>query len=285
MNYKKERLDVLLVQQNLVESREKARRLIMAGQVFVDDHRVDKAGARVPREAQISVKGDLCPYVSRGGLKLAKAMDEFSLDVSNKVALDIGASTGGFTDCLLQHGARKVYAIDVGYGQLAWKLRSDPRVVVWERTNIRYVRPEQLDELGQVATIDVAFISLTKILSVVADLLVLGADLVTLIKPQFEAGPDQVGKNGIVRDRKVHTQVLYQVIEAARMAGFKLRGLTFSPITGADGNIEFLGYFVKAIANAEGEKVHGLEELIHKVVKDAWDNVWVGRRKQGTLQV
>ncbi len=273
MGHKKQRVDVLLVQQGLVDSREKARRLIMAGQVFSGDQRMDKAGTKIDADTELKIKGSLLPYVSRGGLKLAKALQEFSVEVNGKVALDIGASTGGFTDCLLQHGAAKVYAIDVGYGQLAWKLRQDPRVVVWERTNIRHVEPDQLDELGQLATVDVAFISLTKIFAVVATLLGPQADLIALIKPQFEAGPGQVGKNGIVRNPKVHETVLLSVLASAGQAGFSVRAVTFSPVTGADGNIEFLGHFVKEPAAVTWPETGSHQDAVSKLVQSAWDSV------------
>lgn len=278
----RERLDVLLVRRGLVASRERAKRLIMAGQVLVNGQRVDKSGTKVDAAADIEVRGEDIPYVSRGGLKLAKALEVFQVDPTGKVAIDVGASTGGFTDCLLQNGARKVYAIDVGYGQLAWKLRQDPRVVVRERTNIRHVRPEDLDELAELATIDVAFISLTKIFGTVAELLVPGADLICLVKPQFEAGPELVSKGGIVRDPEVHREVITRVIMAAEDVGFTHRGLTYSPVTGADGNIEFLAHFVRlAKDNAALQTVSpdgGSEENeryshISKVVSEAWQQL------------
>lgn len=278
----RERLDVLLVRRGLVASRERAKRLIMAGQVLVNGQRVDKSGTKLDAAADIEVRGEDIPYVSRGGLKLAKALEVFQVDPTGKVAIDVGASTGGFTDCLLQNGARKVYAIDVGYGQLAWKLRQDPRVVVRERTNIRHVRPEDLDELAELATIDVAFISLTKIFGTVAELLVPGADLICLVKPQFEAGPELVSKGGIVRDPEVHREVITRVIMAAEDVGFTHRGLTYSPVTGADGNIEFLAHFVRlAKDNAALQTVSpdgGSEENeryshISKVVSEAWQQL------------
>jgi len=258
----------------------------MAGQVWVDGQCVDKCGTKVEVSADIDVRGEDMPFVSRGGLKLAKALAEFKVDPKDKVALDIGASTGGFTDCLLQHGAKKVYAIDVGYGQLAWKLRIDPRVAVRERTNIRYVRPEDLDELGELATIDVSFISLTKIFGAVAALLVPGADLITLIKPQFEAGPELVGKGGIVRDPKVHRGVITRVINAAEEAGFSHLGLSYSPVTGADGNIEFLAHFARIGESDETMTAPRAEfggdesqrtRLVEEVVSAAWQQLKDGR--------
>lgn len=241
---KKERLDILLVDKGLYTSREQARRAIMAGLVLVDQQRVDKAGTKVPVEATIEVKGQLHPYVSRGGLKLEKAIRHFSIDMTDKVMLDIGSSTGGFTDCALQNGASLVYAIDVGYGQLAWKLRQDPRVVVMERTNFRYLERDQLTEAPpNFASIDVSFISLALILPNLANLLEAEGEVVALIKPQFEAGKDQVGKKGIVRDSKVHEQVIKNTLEIAALHHYHLKGLTFSPIRGQEGNVEFLAYF------------------------------------------
>ncbi|NLY53009.1 MAG: TlyA family RNA methyltransferase [Firmicutes bacterium] len=241
----KERLDVLLVKRGLAQSRERAKGAIMAGTVFVNGQRVDKPGTSVPEDAEIEVKGDALPYVSRGGLKLARALEVFPVEVKGKVAVDVGASTGGFTDCLLQNGAAKVYAIDVGYGQLAWSLRQDSRVVVMERTNIRYVKPEQLDELADLATIDVAFISLTKILHVVADLLIPNGEIIALIKPQFEAGRELVGKKGVVRDADVQVDVITKLLAFAEGLELGALGLTYSPITGPEGNIEFLVYWQK----------------------------------------
>lgn len=241
----KERLDILLVARGLAESRERAKSAIMAGIVYVEGQRADKPGTSVDKEAKIEVRGNPIPFVSRGGLKLAKALEAFPVDVAGKIAIDVGASTGGFTDCLLQHGAAKVYAIDVGYGQLDWGLRQDPRVVVMERTNIRHVRPDDLDELADLATIDVAFISLTKILEIVAGLLVDDGKIVALIKPQFEAGRDQIGKKGVVRDPKVHVEVITRVLAFAETLGLGALGLTFSPITGPQGNREFLVYWQK----------------------------------------
>ena len=235
----KERLDALLVSRGRFETRSKARAAIMAGVVYVDGRRVDKAGALVDPEAHIEVRGAPIPFVSRGGVKLAAALDRFGLNPAGKVCLDVGASTGGFTDCLLQRGARLVHAVDVGYGQLAWSLRQDPRVIVWERTNFRYVTPEQISGIEFVA-VDVSFISLRLILPVARTLVVPEADAVTLVKPQFEAGPARVGKGGVVRRPEVHVDVLKELFAWARAAGgWEPRGLCYSPITGPEGNIEF----------------------------------------------
>lgn len=239
---KKERLDVLLTVQGLAPSRERAKRLIMAGQVLVNEQRVDKAGATVPADAVLRVVGEDLPYVSRGGLKLAKGIAAFGICLAGRTAADIGASTGGFTDCMLQNGAVKVYAIDVGYGQLDWKLRTDARVVNMERTNIRKVTPGMLDHAPDFASIDVAFISLDKVLPVVRTLLSPEGEVLALIKPQFEAGKDRVGKNGVVRDPAVHEDVIARVLVAAEGLGFVPRGLTFSPVKGPKGNIEYLLY-------------------------------------------
>ena len=239
---KKERLDVLLTVQGLAPSRERAKRLIMAGQVLVNEQRVDKAGATVPADAALRVAGEDLPYVSRGGLKLAKGITAFGIRLAGRTAADIGASTGGFTDCMLQNGAVKVYAIDVGYGQLDWKLRTDARVVNMERTNIRKVTPDMLDHVPDFASIDVAFISLDKVLPVVRTLLSPEGEVLALIKPQFEAGKDRVGKNGVVREPAVHEDVIARVLVAAEGLGFVPRGLTFSPVKGPKGNIEYLLY-------------------------------------------
>ncbi len=236
----KERLDVLMVQQGLATSRERARALIMAGQVFVGGQKVDKAGTQVATDAAITVSGEGLGYVSRGGLKLAKALAEFAVDLTGKVMIDVGASTGGFTDCALKNGAAKVFAIDVGYGQLAWSLRTDERVVNLERTNIREVTPEQIGEAADFATVDVAFISLEKVLPVVRTLLAPAGEAVVLIKPQFEAGREKVGKRGVVRDPAVHREVVARIVAAASSLGFRPAGLTYSPVKGPEGNIEYL---------------------------------------------
>jgi 23S rRNA (cytidine1920-2'-O)/16S rRNA (cytidine1409-2'-O)-methyltransferase len=241
MKIKKERLDVLLVERGLAETREKAKRTIMAGLVYSNESRLDKPGEKVNSDIPLTVKGNVLPYVSRGGLKLEKALKVFDLDVKGQNLLDIGASTGGFTDCALQNGAEMSYALDVGYNQLAWKLRQDERVEVMERTNFRYVKPEDLTKgLPTFASIDVSFISLRLILPVLKTLLVPGSDVVALVKPQFEAGREQVGKKGIVRDRKVHAEVVERIINFALDEGYDVKNLSFSPITGGDGNIEFL---------------------------------------------
>ena len=236
----KQRLDVLLVEKNLVASRERAKTTIMAGLVLVDGQKIDKAGTLVKEEAELRVLGDSIGYVSRGGLKLAKAMKEFSLQLAGKIVADIGASTGGFTDCSLQNGAAKVYAVDVGYGQLAWSLRTDARVINMERTNIRNVKPEDLGELLDFASIDVAFISLDKVLPAVKGLLLPDGEIVALIKPQFEAGKDKVGKKGVVREPSIHEEVIKNVVSFARDIGLMARNLTYSPVKGPEGNIEYL---------------------------------------------
>ena len=238
---KKERVDVLLVERGLAETREKAKRAVMAGIVYSNDLRMDKAGEKIATDAPLTIKGQMMPYVSRGGYKLEKAMETFNISVQDKLMIDIGSSTGGFTDCALQNGAKKSYAVDVGYNQLAWKLRQDPRVVVMERTNFRHSVPEDFTEgLPEFATIDVSFISLKLILPALKRILIPGSDVVSLVKPQFEAGREQVGKKGIVRDKKVHLQVVEQIRDFAVQEGFILKDATFSPITGGDGNIEFL---------------------------------------------
>ena len=257
---KKERVDVLLVEQGLFETREKAKRAIMAGIVYSNEMRLDKPGEKIPADAILVIKGKTLPYVSRGGLKLEKALKVFNLDIKDKILLDIGASTGGFTDCALQNGAIMSYAVDVGYNQLAWKLRNDERVVVMERTNFRYVTPSDLNgPMPNFASVDVSFISLKLILPVLKTLLVPGSNVVALVKPQFEAGREQVGKKGIVRDSKVHEQVLQKIIEFSLQTGFNVKNLSFSPITGGDGNIEFLLHL-----NWTGEKEEnemGVNEL------------------------
>lgn len=236
----KERLDVLLVKLGYFESREKAKAAIMAGSVFADNQRCDKAGTPIKEDALIEVRQDPCPYVGRGGLKLEKALDEFGISLEGCIAMDIGASTGGFTDCMLQKGAAKVYAIDVGYGQLVYKLRNDPRVVNIERTNIRYLDPATIEDSMDFISIDVSFISLKLVFPVASELLKEKGQIVCLIKPQFEAGRSQVGKHGIVKDRSVHGEVIRKVIEYGEEYGLQAEGLTWSPIKGAKGNIEYL---------------------------------------------
>lgn len=238
----KERLDLLLVEKGLCESRSRAQAVIMSGEVYVNGQKSDKPGTPTDVEAEIEVRGNACPYVSRGGLKLEKALRDFGVSPARLTCLDSGASTGGFTDCLLQNGAKKVFAIDVGYGQLAWSIRTDPRVVCMERTNIRYVTPEQLGEPVQLAVIDVSFISLRIVLPAVKALLSENGQIVCLIKPQFEAGKENVGKKGVVRDPSVHKAVLDGFLNLAAQMNMTVRNLTFSPVKGPEGNIEFLGH-------------------------------------------
>lgn len=238
----KERLDVLLVSQGLAASREKAKAIIMSGNVLVNGQREDKAGTMIDVKAEITVKGGQLKYVSRGGLKLEKAMSHFDLTLEGRVCMDVGASTGGFTDCMLQNGAVKVYSVDVGHGQLDWKLRNDPRVVCMEKTNIRYVTPEDIEDRIQFSSIDVSFISLTKVLGPVKALLTEDGQIVCLIKPQFEAGREKVGKKGVVREKSTHLEVIEKVMEFAVSIGFEILNLEFSPIKGPEGNIEYLLY-------------------------------------------
>lgn len=251
----KERLDVLLVQRGLAPSREKAKAMIMEGNVFVENQREDKAGTSVSTEANIEVKGNTLKYVSRGGLKLEKAMTHFDIRLEDKVCMDIGASTGGFTDCMLQNGAKKVYAVDVGYGQFAWKLRTDERVVCMEKTNIRYVTPQDIGEPLDFASVDVSFISLSKVLPPAKELLKEDGQMVCLIKPQFEAGREKVGKKGVVRDAKVHLEVIEGVIENALQLGFSILHLEYSPIKGPEGNIEYLVHLKKSEEGKMGEDI------------------------------
>ena len=249
----KERLDDILVRQGFAASREKAKALLMAGNVFVDNQREDKAGTLFDEsKIKIEVKGKPLPYVSRGGLKLERAVGQFPIILREKVCMDIGASTGGFTDCMLQNGAGKVYAIDVGHGQLDWKLRNDERVVCMEKTNFRYVTDEDIREPIDFASVDVSFISLTKILIPARKLLRSGGEMVCLIKPQFEAGRDKVGKKGVVRERKVHIEVVRRIVDYADMIGFSVKGLTYSPIKGPEGNIEYLLWLEKRAEIPEG---------------------------------
>ncbi len=260
----KERLDVLLVKKDIFKSRERARASIMAGEIFVDGQRVDKCGEKVRENADIVFKGQELPYVSRGGLKLEKAIKKFGISLDGKVCLDIGASTGGFTDCMLQNGASKVFSIDVGYGQFAWKLRTDPRVVCMERTNVRYVTPEDLGELADFASIDVSFISLTKVIPVVLNLLKEDGEVMALIKPQFEAGREKVGKKGVVREKSTHLEVIKKIYDFIRNAGCSVIDADYSPIKGPEGNIEYLIYFTKA----EIERGKSIED-INGIVEDS----------------
>jgi 23S rRNA (cytidine1920-2'-O)/16S rRNA (cytidine1409-2'-O)-methyltransferase len=268
----KERLDTLLVERGFFDSREKAKTHIMAGLVFIDNVRFDKAGEKVKKDANIEVKGVAIPYVSRGGLKLEKAMKEFKLSLEGKVSMDVGASTGGFTDCMLKNGAVKVFAIDVGYGQFAWELRIDPRVVNMERTNIRYVKPEDIGESIDFASIDVSFISLKLVLPAVKELLAEGGEVIALIKPQFEAGRDKVGKKGVVREPEIHREVIEAVVYFAIEHGFNLKGLTFSPIKGPEGNIEYLAYLVKSTHSGEYNRDE-LDILIKNVVNSSHEGL------------
>lgn len=263
------RLDVYLTEKGLTTSRERAKALIMAGQVYVKNQKCDKAGTMLDEnETEVEVRGEQLKYVSRGGLKLEKAMQEFPITLDGKVTMDIGASTGGFTDCMLQNGARKVYAVDVGYGQFAWKLRSDERVVNMERTNIRYVTPEDIGEPIDFASIDVSFISLKLVLPAAYNLLSPDGEIVALIKPQFEAGKGQVGKKGVVRDKNIHFEVIRGVLDFATENGFKLLGLSFSPIKGPEGNIEYLAYIRKS---NDTEKI--TDEEILQIVEKSHENL------------
>lgn len=260
----KKRIDVLLFERGLAPSREKARTLIMAGSVYVNNQKFDKPGDTVSDDAEIEVRGSTLKYVSRGGLKLEKAMQLFPIDLNGKICMDIGASTGGFTDCMLQNGAQKVYSVDVGYGQLAWQLRQDPRVVNLERTNARYLTREQVPEEIDFFSVDVSFISLRIILPAVRPLLRDGGQAVCLIKPQFEAGREKVGKKGVVRDRAVHEEVVEMICRFAVENGYSVLGLTFSPVKGPEGNIEYLVYLEKSDA-----PVHTADCTPHSVVEES----------------
>ena len=261
----KERLDVLLVKRGLAPSREKAKTMIMEGNVFVNNNREDKAGSTFAEDAPIEIHGNTLKYVSRGGLKLEKAMTHFSISLDGMVCMDIGASTGGFTDCMLQNGAKKVYSVDVGYGQFAWKLRQDPRVVCMEKTNIRYVTPEDIDDVLDFASVDVSFISLTKVLPAAYALLKDGGQMVCLIKPQFEAGREKVGKKGVVRDKAVHEEVIERIITFALENGFSVHHLEYSPIKGPEGNIEYLVHIEKSdeAIKEESVDIHAVVEAAH----------------------
>ena len=258
----KKRLDILVTERGLAESREKAKALIMAGDVYVDQQKADKPGDLYPEEAPIEVRGKGLKYVSRGGLKLEKAMAEFPITLSGLVCMDVGASTGGFTDCMLQNGAKKVYAVDVGYGQLAWSLRTDPRVVNLERTNARYLSQEQVPEPIDFFSVDVSFISLSLILPAVRPLLAENARAVCLIKPQFEAGREKVGKKGVVRDPAVHQEVIEKILSFALENGYSVLGLTFSPVKGPEGNIEYLAYLQRSDAPTQAETVPQARQVV-----------------------
>ena len=257
---KKIRLDVLLVDRHLFDSRERAKRFIMSGNVLVDEQKTDKAGALVPIDCAVRLIGNDCPFVSRGGLKLLKAIETFNLELGDRIAIDVGASTGGFTDCMLQHGVRKVFAIDVGYGQLDWKLRNDPRVVCMERTNIRRVTREMFDTPIDFASIDVAFISLDKVLPVVFELIVENAEVVAL-------GREKVGKHGVVREPSVHIEVIERVFDVARTIGFAIAGLTFSPIKGPEGNIEYLARLKKNASECSAIEINSAVAEAHSDLK------------------
>jgi 23S rRNA (cytidine1920-2'-O)/16S rRNA (cytidine1409-2'-O)-methyltransferase len=268
----KERLDVLLVKRGLAESREKAKAVIMAGEVFVENQREDKAGQTFPTHVQIEIKGKKMKYVSRGGYKLERALEQFPIQLHERVCMDVGASTGGFTDCMLQNGAETVYAIDVGTNQLAWKLRQDERVHCMEKTNIRYVVPENIGQPVEFVSIDVAFISLTKVLAPVKALMTEQGQIVCLIKPQFEAGREKVGKKGVVREPETHEEVIVKVMDYARSLGFHILGLDHSPIRGPEGNIEYLLYMENDhrepsfVSEEEKKKVHELVQQAHRVL-------------------
>ncbi len=255
------RLDVLLVEKGLCESREKAKAIIMTGNVFIANERCDKAGQTVPINSEIEIKGGGLKYVSRGGLKLEKAIEMYNLDLTDKVCMDIGASTGGFTDCMLKYGATKVYAVDVGYGQLAWSLRTDERVVNLERTNIRYVTSEQIGTSLDFASIDVSFISLKLVLPVLFKLLNDEGEALCLVKPQFEAGREKVGKKGVVRELSTHIEVCEKIFDFLSTCGFILKGATFSPIKGPEGNIEYL-YYIKKTTNEETIPFTQVKEMV-----------------------
>ena len=264
----KMRLDLLLVERGLGETRQRAQAVIMSGVVYVDGRKADKPGMAVPAGAAVEIRGDKLPYVSRGGLKLEKAMKAFPIRLEGAVCADVGASTGGFTDCMLQNGAAKVYAVDVGRGQLAWKLRNDPRVVCLERTNARYLSREQVPEELAFASVDVSFISLKLILPPLAALLAEGGQAVSLVKPQFEAGREKVGKKGVVRDPAVHLEVLERYLTHAGEAGLTVLGLTYSPIRGPEGNIEYLGFLQKGGRAAPELDLKALVEESHRALKE-----------------
>ncbi len=264
----KTRLDVLLVERGFFESRQKAQAVIMSGNVFVAGQRVDKPGTGIAPDAEIEVRGHVLRYVSRGGLKLEKAMQSFPLTLEGKICADIGASTGGFTDCMLQNGATKVYSVDVGYGQLDWKLRNDPRVVCMERTNARYLTHEEIPDELDFASIDVSFISLKLIFPALHGLLRDGGEIACLVKPQFEAGREKVGKKGVVRDPDVHLEVLENFLIHAKESGFTVLDVTYSPIRGPEGNIEYLGYLRKGIAENGSFDLAAIVAASHSDLKD-----------------
>ncbi len=270
MNPKKERLDILLVERNIAPSRERAKALIMSGNIFVDGQREDKAGAKVSSEADIILKSNPNPYVSRGGLKLEKAVKSFGISLQDKVCMDVGASTGGFTDCMLQNNAAKVYSIDVGYGQLAWSLRQDERVVCMEKTNIRYVTEQEVADPIDFTSIDVSFISLKLVLPAVINLLKENGECVCLIKPQFEAGREKVGKKGVVRDKQTHYEVICQIIEFVLSANIRPLQLSYSPIRGPEGNIEYLLHIIKQEIT---DKDREILDLVKNIVDNAHEKI------------
>ena len=266
------RLDQYLVQHGLIQSRERAKAMIMSGVVFVNEQKVDKAGEMIKEDAKVEVRGHDIGYVSRGGLKLEKAMKTFPITLEGKICADIGASTGGFTDCMLQNGAARVYAVDVGYGQLDWKLRNDPRVVCLERTNARYLDHEQVPDVLDFASIDVSFISLKLIFPALYNLLREGGEIACLIKPQFEAGPEKLGKKGVVRDPKVHLEVLENFLTHAKDNHFTVLGITYSPIRGPEGNIEYLGYLRKSVESDTIPDLAALVDASHSELKERRDS-------------
>ena len=263
----KKRLDILLTEKGLAPSREKAKAIIMSGNVYIEGQKADKAGETFSEDVEIEVRGNDNAYVSRGGLKLEKALDFFGADVADKIAIDVGASTGGFSDCLLRRGVKKLYSVDVGYGQLAWEIRNNPKVVCMERTNIRYVTHEQIPDIIELAVIDVSFISLKLVLPAVRALMGEKGKVYSLIKPQFEAGRDKVGKKGVVRDPEVHAEVIENFIENAKAAGFTVCGVTFSPISGPEGNIEFLGSLSCSVEDAGEVDAKKIVEDAHNSLK------------------
>lgn len=269
MSEEKERLDVVLVNKGIFKSRENAKGSILAGEIFVDGLRVDKCGQKIKINSDIEFKGKNMPFVSRGGYKLDKAIKAFGIELNNKVCLDIGASTGGFTDCMLQNGAKKVYAIDVGYGQFAWKLRVDPRVVCMERTNVRYVTNEQINELADFSSIDVSFISLEKVIPVVSNLLSGDGQIIALIKPQFEAGREKVGKKGVVREKSTHKEVIHKIATFVTSMNLNILNIGYSPIKGPEGNIEYLLH----ISKCSEIKSTFHNELLDSVVDDAHNSL------------
>jgi 23S rRNA (cytidine1920-2'-O)/16S rRNA (cytidine1409-2'-O)-methyltransferase len=264
MAEKKERLDLLLVEKGIITSREKAKACIMEGKVYVDDQKVDKAGEKVSSNANIEYRGETLKYVSRGGLKLEKAMNAYNISLENKVCMDIGASTGGFTDCMLQNGAAKVFSVDVGYGQFAWKLRTDDRVVCMERTNIRYVTLEDIGEPLDFASIDVSFISLKKIMPATLNLLKDNGEVVALIKPQFEAGRDKVGKKGVVREISTHKEVVHNIVDFLLEQQLNVLGIGYSPIKGPEGNREYLVYFTKDKSKESDFKIEDIDAIVEE---------------------